>query len=148
MDPDSKLSVQRQEVVIVPTSYELHHSIRMIDDEASVMEVPKALVDIKSIRGVRIRGSCNGFLLLNADNESFLWNPMTRCSKKVLSHERMSNFYGDDTISGLCYDSSADDYKAVMAFTDLDSMSSKDKIVMAGSFKDKIWTEIRFPYNK
>ncbi|KAE9449164.1 hypothetical protein C3L33_18939, partial [Rhododendron williamsianum] len=83
-DPSFKFSVQRQQVVVVPTTYHPRYSIRMIDDEASVMELPKpkALVDIESICGMRIRGSCNGFLLLNAGNELFLWNPMTRCSKK------------------------------------------------------------------
>lgn len=77
----------------MPTTYHPRYSIRMIDDEASVMELPKpkALVDIESICGIRIRGPCNGLLLLNAGNELFLWNPMTQCSKKVLSHERLMN---------------------------------------------------------
>lgn len=128
----------------MPTTYHPRYSICMIDDEASVMELPKpkALVDIQSICGMRIRGSRNGFLLLNAGNELFLW---TRCSKKVLSHERLIDSYSDDTISGLCYDSSSDDYKAVMAGTDHGGGEFyTDKIVMAGSFKDKIWTEICF----
>lgn len=60
----------------------------------------------------------------------------------------MSDDESDDTISGLCYDSSSDDYKAVMAATDHGGEFYTDKIVMAGSFKDEIWTEICFPYKK
>ncbi|KAE9468009.1 hypothetical protein C3L33_00151, partial [Rhododendron williamsianum] len=70
---------------------------------------------------VRIRGSCNGLLLLHAWGDMFMWNPLTGRCKKVISHKWLSKSYV--RVSGLFYDSSMDDYKAVMATSDNISQS-------------------------
>ncbi|XP_058202757.1 F-box/kelch-repeat protein At3g23880-like [Rhododendron vialii] len=63
---------------------------------------------------VNLCGSCNGLLLLALDDDFFLWNPVTNYLK-VLSFFRplFDQFYY--YVTGLCYDSSTDEYKVVMA---------------------------------
>lgn len=66
-------------------------------------------------------------------------------AKKVFSHARLETFEYD--ASGLFYDSSTDDYKLVMAWTDWSRELDDDK-VMVGSFKNKTWTQVCLPYDK
>lgn len=90
-----------------------------------------------------IVGSCNGLLLMGAHDDLFLWNPVTKYFKKVLSYAPL----GDDGFriaSGLCYDSSAKEYKAVMVFFH-ENQDSKGRFAVVGSFKSKSWRRVRCP---
>ncbi|XP_058211813.1 F-box protein At4g22390-like [Rhododendron vialii] len=159
-DPKFNLSIQQRKIVAM-RKHDGSFPACLIDDEASVTELPEPepLTDLKPLMDsipvmdgrlrcvVTIRGSCNGLLLLNVWEDLFLWNPLTGCNRKVISHQRLSRRYPYKTVSGLCYDSSTDDYKAVLAVADLWDRTSLDKVVMAGSFKNRVWTEIPFPKN-
>ncbi|KAG5532850.1 hypothetical protein RHGRI_027214 [Rhododendron griersonianum] len=94
---------------------------------------------------LRIGGSCNGLVLLNSREDLFMWNPFIGCCKKVLSIEFLKQ-YSDSSImdvSGLCYDSSTDDYKVVI-------MGVRDgetgMACMVGSCRTKSWTKNCDPY--
>ncbi|XP_058185311.1 F-box/kelch-repeat protein At3g23880-like [Rhododendron vialii] len=102
--------------------------------------LPKPMLfydDKKASERLKIFGSCNGLFLVSHYADFYLWNPSTRQSTKVLSlktkgwakHFSLNNAY----LSGLCYDSSADDYKAVLA------MGNKFGEVTVVSFKRKYW---------
>ncbi|XP_058181504.1 F-box/kelch-repeat protein At3g23880-like [Rhododendron vialii] len=145
---DPKFTLSTQVVVmsmpILQTKYQKSVFVHVIDDEASMKELPLP----NPLRGPYyngepdLRGSCNGLVLVSCDQDLFLWNPTTRWCIKVLSHWRLGKYrYQPDSsfISGLCYDSSTGDYKAVMA-------SRACNVAMAGSFRNKTWTEIHFPY--
>ncbi|KAG5561122.1 hypothetical protein RHGRI_004209 [Rhododendron griersonianum] len=78
------------------------------------MEIPRPK-PLQFAGCLRIGGSCNGLVLLNFRKDLFMWNTFTGCCKKVLLVEFLKQ-YSDSSImdvSGLCYDSSTDDYKAV-----------------------------------
>ncbi|KAI8566176.1 hypothetical protein RHMOL_Rhmol02G0019600 [Rhododendron molle] len=89
-----------------------------------------------------IFGSCHGLLLVGIDGDFFLWNPLTTYFKKVLHYDRLigSEFC---IASGLCYDSSTDEYKVVMV---LASSSYRpvvgSQFVVVGGFKSKKWTHV------
>ncbi|XP_058201584.1 F-box/kelch-repeat protein At3g23880-like [Rhododendron vialii] len=92
----------------------------------------------------RILGSCNGLLLMNIDEDLFLWNPLSTFFKKVLAYFRL----GDEdysACSGLCYDSTNDEYKAVLALT-RESPGYVGQFVVVGSFRSKSWTVVDIPY--
>ncbi|OIT35024.1 f-boxkelch-repeat protein [Nicotiana attenuata] len=82
-------------------------------------------------------GSCHGLILLNLYRHLFLYNPATRSCTKFL---RIDDYIWDGIIrfGGLCYDSSKNDYKALM-FT-------KEFVVIA-SLKGKKWRRAEFSYN-
>ncbi|KAE9452759.1 hypothetical protein C3L33_15338, partial [Rhododendron williamsianum] len=91
-----------------------------------------------------VMGSCNGLLLMHTDEDLFLWNPLTTFFKKVLAFDRL----GDEDYrvrSGLCYDSTSDEYKAVLAFAH-QTPSYGGEFVVVGSLKSKSWAVIHFPY--
>ncbi|KAG5532851.1 hypothetical protein RHGRI_027214 [Rhododendron griersonianum] len=93
-----------------------------------------------------IGGSCNGLVLLNSREDLFKWNPFTGCCKKVLSIEFLKQ-YSDSSImdvSGLCYDSSMDDYKVVTWVRDGETSMA----CMVGSCRTKSWTKNCDPYYK
>lgn len=122
----------------------------MINDEASSRQVPKPkklkVRGNKKLKwGLRIRGSCNGLVLLSNTVDISLWNPSTRCCKKVFSHAHLQTF--DRNTSGLLYDSSIDDYKVVTTCSELSQERDDDKVVV-GSFRNKTWTEVCLPYDK
>ncbi|KAE9452762.1 hypothetical protein C3L33_15337, partial [Rhododendron williamsianum] len=48
---------------------------------------------------------------------------------------------------GLCYDSSTNGYKAVMALSPFNPNPSDGKFVMVGNFRRKYWKEVCFPSN-
>lgn len=87
-----------------------------------------------------ICGSCNGLLVLIIDPYFFLWNPLTGYFKKVLSY---GNLY-DHRISGLCYDSSTDDYQIVMVLVKHVGTPGGYgyESVLVGSLKGKSWTHV------
>ncbi|XP_058181501.1 F-box/kelch-repeat protein At3g23880-like [Rhododendron vialii] len=145
-DPKFKLSTGRQQVIVMSrrgptrTVNQWRFSIHLVDGEGSVNElhIPKPLTKGEP----RLRGSCNGMLLVSSGKNLFLWNSLTRCCNIVRSPYRLSDYeYDGLIISGLCYDSFTDDYKIIMA-------SMSDAFVMVGSFRNKTWKEIRFPYKK
>ncbi|XP_058202726.1 F-box/kelch-repeat protein At3g23880-like [Rhododendron vialii] len=94
---------------------------------------------------IRLLGSCKGLLLMHADEDLFLWNPLVRFFKKVLAFERLRD-EGYRVCSGLCYDSTSDEYKAVLALAH-QTPSYSSEFVVVGSFKGKSWTMIHFPYS-
>lgn len=90
------------------------------------------LINEKNKKWFQLLGSCNGLLLVSHYTNLYLWNPATRQCTKMLSLR-----YNDYVIrqeisasSGLCYDSTADDYKAVMVY---------DGKVSVASFRRRIW---------
>ncbi|XP_058217309.1 F-box/kelch-repeat protein At3g23880-like [Rhododendron vialii] len=93
--------------------------------------------DKNASKGLKILGSCNGLFMVSHHADLYLWNPSTRQSTKVLSLTTkgwpkdfsLNNAY----VSGLCYDSSTDDYKAVIA------MVNEFGLVNVVSFKRKQW---------
>lgn len=93
----------------------------------------------------RVLGSCNGLLLLGCMADLYLWNPLTRDLKKVMQYFRLEDDEGYRVVSGLCYDSSNDEYKAVMALAS-QTPRQGEEFVVVGSFQDRCWTEVHFPY--
>ncbi|KAI8010343.1 F-box protein CPR1 [Camellia lanceoleosa] len=92
-----------------------------------------------------IFGSCNGLLLIWIRDHLFLWNLLTKCSTKVLSYEPLL-CTGYSVVSGLCFDSFSNEYKAVMALSH-DITIFGGEFVVVGSFRSKTWTKINFPYH-
>ncbi|KAI8571098.1 hypothetical protein RHMOL_Rhmol01G0090200 [Rhododendron molle] len=93
--------------------------------------------DKSSSERLKILGSCNGLFLITHYTDFYLWNPSIRQSAIVLSL-RTDGWPKDFSLdhasvypSGLCYDSSTDDYKAVMA--------NELREVTVVSFKRKFW---------
>ncbi|XP_058181505.1 F-box/kelch-repeat protein At3g23880-like [Rhododendron vialii] len=146
-DPKFNLSTQKEQVVvmsmpILQSKYQKSALVHVICDEASMKVLPLP----NPLRGPYyndlpdLRGSCNGLVLVSYDQDLFLWNPSTRWCIKVLSHWCLGKYrQGSSFISGLCYDSSTGDYKAIM-------VSRACNFAMVGSFGNKTWTEIHFPY--
>ncbi|XP_058198121.1 F-box/kelch-repeat protein At3g23880-like [Rhododendron vialii] len=91
-----------------------------------------------------VMGSCNGLLLMHTDEDLFLWNPLTRFFKKVLAFDRLRDV-SYRVRSGLCYDSTSDEYKPVIAFAH-QTPSYGGEFVVVGSLKSKSWAVIHFPY--
>ena len=56
-----------------------------IDENGDVKRVCKPWKKRSSHKYLKLLGSCNGLLLLQIDNDLFLWNPLTSFFKKVLS---------------------------------------------------------------
>ncbi|CAL5393062.1 unnamed protein product [Camellia sinensis] len=93
-------------------------SLYSIDEDCCVKRVPKPNQKNPSHGDVEISGSCNGLILIRVHDDLFLWNQLTRCSKKVLGYEDLhdEDYY---IVSGLCFDSLSNEYKAVMALSHL-----------------------------
>lgn len=115
-----------------------------IDEESHVKRVGRPWKKITSRYNPEIYGSCNGLLLLNIDYDLFLWNPVALYFKKVLSYNPLA-IVGFRVVSGLCYDSSTNEYKALIALSH-ESPSYGCERAVVGSFKSKNWRRIRFPY--
>ncbi|XP_058201614.1 F-box/kelch-repeat protein At3g23880-like [Rhododendron vialii] len=62
-----------------------------IDEESRVKRVGRPWKKITSRYNPEIYGSCNGLLLLNIDDDLFLWNPVTPYFKKVLSYNPLGD---------------------------------------------------------
>ncbi|KAI8566174.1 hypothetical protein RHMOL_Rhmol02G0019400 [Rhododendron molle] len=81
---------------------------------------------------------------MHIDADLFLWNPLTRFFKKMLAYEELRD-EGYGVCSGLCYDSTSNEYKAVFALAH-NSPGYGGEFVVVGSFRSKSWTMIDFPY--
>lgn len=106
-DPKFNLSSPKQQVIVVYKYWSPDCSLHLINDEALSVEVPKPKqLEVryrKLDRGLTIHGSCNGLVLLsNTMDLLFLWNPSTRCCRKVLSHAHLATFDRSVNASGLC----------------------------------------------
>ncbi|KAL7251906.1 hypothetical protein ACSBR1_013706 [Camellia fascicularis] len=132
----------RQHKVLICKNLSLHS----IDKECHVETLHQQWGTKRSLYNyIRLFGSCNGLLLINIYDDLFLWNSLTRCSKKVLSYNGLRN--GDyRVVSRLCYDSSSNDYMAVMALAH-QTPSYGGEIMVVGNFKNKSWTRVHFPYS-
>ncbi|CAL5415977.1 unnamed protein product [Camellia sinensis] len=148
---------KRSKLIVFPDFHAPSFSINLInndDDEVSAMEIPKpeAISQGNLPRSkMRIRGSCNGLLLVNVHEDLFMWNPSTRSCNRVFSHFLLNQKHPIfQIVSGLCYDSSTDDYKAIMAIRGLIRRQPPNSRmeVMVGSLRNKTWTEINFPCTK
>ncbi|GMP56620.1 hypothetical protein CsSME_00021039 [Camellia sinensis var. sinensis] len=119
-------------------------SLYSIDEDCCVKRVPKPNQKNPSHGDVEIFGSCNGLILIRVHDDLFLWNPLTRCSKKVLGYKDLhdEDYY---IVSGLCFDSLSNEYKAVMALSHL-TPSYGGEFAVVGNFRSKTWTEVHFPY--
>ncbi|GFY94165.1 hypothetical protein Acr_09g0006110 [Actinidia rufa] len=116
-----------------------------MDEDGDVKPVCKPWTKRSSHKYLKLLGSCNGLLLLQIDNDLFLWNPLTSFFKKGLSCNLLWEYGYDVVVGGLCYDSSTDEYKAVMAFSEK-ILHFGDQFVIVGSFKIRNWLMIDFPY--
>ncbi|CAL5370614.1 unnamed protein product [Camellia sinensis] len=136
-------SLTRQKVVAL-THSKTGLSFQSIDQQGYIKSVRKPWKKIGSNSSIRIDGSCNGLLLLEIDEDLLLWNPLTGYSKKVLAYEPLRD-EEYRVVSGLCFDSSSNEYKVVMAL----SHSSPDyggEFVVVGSFRNKTWTRVSFSF--
>ncbi|XP_028091547.1 F-box/kelch-repeat protein At3g23880-like [Camellia sinensis] len=131
-------SVQRKKVFVC-----IDNSINSIDEEGHVESILEPKEKFPPHFNLEIFGSCNGLLLILISDDLFLWNPLTRCSEKVMT----SVHRGYYAVSGLCFDSSNNEYKVVMAIIH-DSTNYGGKFVKIGSFRNKTWTSVyEFPYH-
>ncbi|CAL5420092.1 unnamed protein product [Camellia sinensis] len=138
-DSKFKFSCTRHQLIIKSNFY--LYAIDEVEEEGevSLRQLPKPMEDMLGL--LQILGSCNGLLLVSYSFYLYLWNPSTNQCRKVLKllnsspGDRVSSRVYD--ISGLCYDSFADDYKAVMVF---------GQVALVVSLKTKYWYRIEFPY--
>ncbi|KAB1214187.1 hypothetical protein CJ030_MR5G027198 [Morella rubra] len=85
-------------------------------------------------------GSCNGLLLLSRGGDDlFIWNPCSGMNKNVCCSDRFVLTRYNIGISGLAYDSSSEDYKAVFGVWSIDS-GSMDILLYA--FRTNTWKTI------
>ncbi|GMP56610.1 hypothetical protein CsSME_00021029 [Camellia sinensis var. sinensis] len=136
--------IQSVSVKIVPRNNVLvrgRFSLHSIDQDFLVKIVDEPVKK----NPYEIFGSCNGLLLIRIRDHLFLWNPLTKCSTKVLSYESLL-CTGYTVVSGLCFDSFSNEYKAVMALSH-DITLFGGEFVVVGSLRSKTWTEINFPYH-
>uniref|UniRef100_A0A5B7AAN1 F-box domain-containing protein n=1 Tax=Davidia involucrata TaxID=16924 RepID=A0A5B7AAN1_DAVIN len=135
-DPKFCFSIERHRVVVSATSRSKRSfSFHSIDD-ASVKELPNPWKG----RSFLIFGSCNGLLLINIGADLFLWNPSTLNYRKMLTYDCLLGKDYSVMSTGLCYDSSANDYKAVIG------LARKFDFVVVGSFKINPPKKVHFPY--
>ncbi|XP_028080983.1 F-box/kelch-repeat protein At3g23880-like [Camellia sinensis] len=124
----------------------LKSSLQSIDQQYRVESVRRPWKKmLPLLADIAIMGSCNGLLLLRIESDLFLWNPLTRCSKKVLAYHRLG-VAGYDVVSGLCFHSSRNEYKAVMVLAH-ESPDYGSEFMVIGSFQSKLWTHVQFPYS-
>lgn len=88
----------------------------------------------------RLLGLCNGFVLISLGTSIFLWNPATKDSEKVLTHQVLAcRGEGANSIMyGLCYDSSTEDYKVIIGYRSVEFSSLR--------MGKCCWKEVGFPY--
>lgn len=93
---------------------------------------------------LRVLGCCNGLLLIGIDQDLFLWNPLTRHFKNVMSYKYLQDD-GYEIVYGLCYNSSTDEYKGVMALVHFSSDVGGEYVVIC-NLRSKSATMVNFPY--
>lgn len=113
-------------------------------EEAQVESITIPVRESSSHRLLRILGSCNGLLLIGIDHGLFLWYPLTRYFKNVMSYEYLQGD-GYEIVSGLCYNSSTDEYKAVIALAHF-CLDIGGEYVVICNLRSKSATVINFPY--
>ena len=140
--PQFKFLTQRRRILIFST-FQDHidpsFSLPCIDEEdASVQSIPEPWDRDHNPILYDLLGSCNGFVLIGRGCTILLWNPSTRASRKVLQHENLRRCYGRMyAMSGLCYDSSTNDYKVIVRFIGLPG-----KPFEFSSLRKKCWTKV------
>ncbi|KAG5533255.1 hypothetical protein RHGRI_027453 [Rhododendron griersonianum] len=144
-DPPFSISVQRRHVIIASHYYQPEFSLHCINDDGSIMEIPRPK-PLQFAGCLRIGGLCNGLVLLNSSEDLFMWNPFAGCCKKVLLIEFLKHSIMD--VSGLCYDSSTDDYKVVTWVVTWVRDGETGTACMVGSCRTKSWTKNCDPYYK
>ncbi|GMP55023.1 hypothetical protein CsSME_00019979 [Camellia sinensis var. sinensis] len=107
----------------------IDNSINSINEEGHVESSLEAKEKFPHHFHPEIFGPCNGLLLTLISDDLLLWNPLTRCSKKVMTSVHRCYY----AISGLCFDSSNNEYKFVMAIIH-DSTNYGGKFVKIGNF--------------
>ncbi|KAA8548570.1 hypothetical protein F0562_000163 [Nyssa sinensis] len=148
-DPKFCLSSERDGVVVWSWSKftQRSFSLHSMDDNASVKELRTPWKEKSS--SISIWGSCNGFLLVLSGRDLFLWNPSTGYYRKMLAYHHFLISMPYRITTGLCYDSSTDDYKAVIgiAYPGGRAVDDGGIFVLVGSFKINVLRRIHFPYN-
>nr|GME17761.1 F-box/kelch-repeat protein At3g23880-like [Ipomoea batatas] len=118
------------------------HDSRLQRHELPFGEADYPLIRASDEYPVRSLCSCNGFVLLMAvrDRDIFLWNPSTRCLRKVLEFPYPEVLV---ILGGLCYDSCTKDYKVVLSI----GPGLVFGVFISASFKHKKWRQVQFPCN-
>ncbi|CAI9102461.1 OLC1v1000737C1 [Oldenlandia corymbosa var. corymbosa] len=96
-----------------------HMYFYSIDDKFSVEELPGPVGEVPSdYSSFTVFGTCNGLILFATVQGMYLWNPLTRCCRLLTQLKVLEYMYPPRTLiftaSGLCFDKSSDDYKAVL----------------------------------
>ncbi|KAM7485667.1 hypothetical protein LguiA_001676 [Lonicera macranthoides] len=107
-------------------------------EDASVQSIPQPWDGEYNHILYDLLGSCNGFVLIGQGRTILLWNPSTRASREVLRHENLLHCYNEMcAMTGLCYDSSTNDYKVILQFVGLPG-----KPFEFSSLRKKCWTRV------
>lgn len=138
----SLIASRQKEKLLVLSGDSLHRSVDRQGTVEPIAEPWQRNVSPDRTRFVQILGSCDGLVLIRIDYDLFLWNPATRYFEKVASHYAMKDS-SRCAASGLCYDSSAEEYKAVLALEGVWAQT-----VEVGSLRSKCWTEVRLSFAK
>ncbi|KAL3507554.1 hypothetical protein ACH5RR_032939 [Cinchona calisaya] len=94
-----------------------------LDNEFVVEELPSPVGPISGDE-FQLLGSCNGMLLFWSSGCTYIWNPTTRWCRELSQLNGLLSSPLHNISSGLCYDKSTDDYKAVIIDTRLVYMAS------------------------
>ncbi|XP_027158461.1 F-box protein CPR1-like [Coffea eugenioides] len=116
--------------------------LKFTDEEGSIQRFPlvKLVRDNKGFIG----GSCNGLLLVILGSSFYLWNPSTAYFCHVLELDYLDGL-ASVSITGLCYDSSSEDYKVVVKLKL--PVKNFGKSVLVAALKDKRWKGLKFPHS-
>ncbi|XP_027153585.1 F-box/kelch-repeat protein At3g23880-like [Coffea eugenioides] len=88
-------------------------------------------------------GSCDGLLLFRVSDTVLLWNPSTRCCRRLFNLNLMAKDYVVEA-SGLCFDESIREYVVILAL--FGGRRGDRRIVRSASLSTKIHKRICFPY--
>ncbi|XP_058181418.1 F-box/kelch-repeat protein At3g23880-like [Rhododendron vialii] len=138
----SFIASRQKEKLLVLSGDSLHRSVDREGTVEPIAEPWQRNVSPDRTRFVQILGSCDGLVLIRIDYDLFLWNPATRYFEKVASHYALKDS-SRCAASGLCYDSSTEEYKAVLALEGVWAQT-----VEVGSLRNKCWTEVRLSFAK
>ncbi|KAM7485658.1 hypothetical protein LguiA_001667 [Lonicera macranthoides] len=109
-----------------------------ISEDASVQSIPQPWDGEDNHILYDLLGLCNGFVLIGRGRTILLWNPSTRVLKEVLRHENLLHCYRKMyAMTGLCYDSSTNDYKVILRFVGL-----LGKPFEFSSLQKRCWTKV------
>ncbi|XP_027118582.1 F-box/kelch-repeat protein At3g23880-like [Coffea arabica] len=163
-DPTFKLSTKRRQRAIMCTTQitekfdgthfdEKRKMLYSLDCELFVQDLP-CPVKVPSERyTIQFLGFCNGLLLFCTSGCIYLWNASTRCCRQL--HQlnglmKRSSYHLFGIASGLCFNESSNDYKAMIIDTNPsveDRSLRVSSFVYVASLRRRIeWTDINFPY--